>query len=195
MNQVSDINEIRGSSENLMDEQIDLKITALYKSYFALVRQYIVNNSGTSDDAKDIFQEVALLYFKMCQKPASSQIVNEKYYILGMAKNIWLKKIKEKGRYVNVEFNDHDDSIAAIDEMPELIKTNALIDIVLNKLNEISDECRKIIYGAFYLKQSAVEIASTTGYSESFIKVKKYRCLQGLKRLVSGSADFQNLQT
>ncbi|MBK8403778.1 MAG: hypothetical protein IPL25_06730 [Saprospiraceae bacterium] len=68
MNQVSDMNEISRSSANLMDEQIDIKITALYKSYFALVRQYIVNNSGTSDDAKDIFQEVALLYFKMCQK-------------------------------------------------------------------------------------------------------------------------------
>ena len=79
--------------------------------------------------------------------------------------------------------------------MPELIQTNALIDLVLNKLTEISEECRKIIYGAFYLKQSAVEIAHATGYSESFIKVKKYRCLQGLKRLVSGSPDFKNLQS
>ena len=69
MNQVSDMNEIRGSSENLMDEQIDIKITALYKSYFALVRQYIVNNSGTSDDAKDIFQEAVMALYEKALDP------------------------------------------------------------------------------------------------------------------------------
>ncbi|MBK7799553.1 MAG: sigma-70 family RNA polymerase sigma factor [Saprospiraceae bacterium] len=195
MNQANNLSTDLNTTLYSNDDQIEIKIGTLYKSYFPLVMQYIVNNSGNVDDAKDIFQEVALLYYKICQKKEPGQITNEKYYILGMTKNIWLKKLRDKGRYINVEFNDHDDSIAAIDEMPELIQTNALIDLVLNKLTEISEECRKIIYGAFYLKQSAVEIAHATGYSESFIKVKKYRCLQGLKRLVSGSPDFKNLQS
>ena len=92
MNQANNLSIDLNTTLYSNDDQIEIKIGTLYKSYFPLVMQYIVNNSGTVDDAKDIFQEVALLYYKICQKKEPGQITNEKYYILGMTKNIWLKK-------------------------------------------------------------------------------------------------------
>ena len=36
---------------------------ALYKENFTPVERFIVNNSGTTDDAKDIFQDTLLVLF------------------------------------------------------------------------------------------------------------------------------------
>jgi len=174
-------------------DTLNASVQNFYAMYFSSVKAYILNNSGSQDDAKDIFQEVAFAYFKNKAKADPLQIENEKNYVLGIARNIWLKKLKsnKKTNVVDVEFleNISDDPV---DELEE--KQSDLIDVVLNKLQEMSEECRKIIYAAFYLKLSAIKIAEQTGYSEKFIKVKKYRCLQSLKKTVTGSPDYRSFQ-
>ncbi|MEO6191014.1 MAG: sigma-70 family RNA polymerase sigma factor [Saprospiraceae bacterium] len=192
MKKLSKIDDHLG--ENNGKDNIELKIKNFYNSYFSIVKQYIISNSGELEDAKDLFQEVVLVYFKMLNKPERPIIENEKNYILGIAKNIWLKKLKDNKK-LKVTHHEQVEEYADINvNLPEIIHNNAMLDLILVKLNEISEECKKIIHAAFYLKLSGVEIAVQTGYSEQFIKVKKYRCLQGLKKIVSNSQEFKNLQ-
>ncbi len=181
-------------SEKALHELWDKKIKDFYLKYFSAIKNYIITNSGDLDDAKDIFQEVALVYFKLLNKPDHIKVENEKNYLLGIARNIWLKKIKEERKVSFENYNQLDQIEETASNISDHISHNNLLDLVLKKLDEISEECRKIIHSAFYLKLSAVEIAVSTGYSEKFIKVKKYRCLQGLKKIISTSAEYKNFQ-
>ncbi len=183
---------LQPKNDTALQQVMDKKIEEFYEKYFQNVKNYIINNSGDLDDAKDVFQELAMIYFKMLSKPEFANIENEKNYILGITRNIWLKKIKDANKMIyNTEHLEHLEEPQS--HTAEALPTNELMDIILHKLDEISEECRKIIHAAFYLKLSAVDIAVYTGYSEKFIKVKKFRCLQGLKKLVYISSEFKNL--
>lgn len=178
----------------LSQKDLSEKIKSLYKSAFYDVRYFILKNSGSADDARDIFQEAILIYLKNSQQAEFNLTSTEKNYVMGISRNIWYKHLRDKK---TVTIND-DDWVNRIEEKSEfenteLIEKDFLMDMITNKLNEISKECKDIIFHAFYQKKSSVEIAHLTGYSEQFIKVKKHRCLQGLKKLITNSEDFKNL--
>lgn len=108
-----------------------------------------------------------------------------------MARNMWLSKIKKEKNTVLTEDFSH--SVAIDDPGPNAEK-ESLFELISSKMSEISKECRQIIYEAFYMKKSNPELAAITGYTEQFIKVKKHRCLQALKKTVMDSPDFKQLQ-
>ncbi|MBK8956569.1 MAG: sigma-70 family RNA polymerase sigma factor [Saprospiraceae bacterium] len=172
-------------------EVIEAKIKELYKLYYLDVLQYVCNNSGQAEDARDLFQEIALNFLKILQSGTLETIQNEKYYLMGMARNLWLKKVhKEKHTvsYDDVIFNEREDETSQAEEK------NTLFELISGKLSEISKECQQIIYQGFYQKKSNSELASIMGYTEQFIKVKKHRCLQGLKKLIVDSPDYRHLK-
>lgn len=174
-------------------EGVDARIQDFYENYFSLVRTYILNNSGDLEDAKDIFQEVAFAFFKQRSKLDPSAIENERNYVMGIARNTWLKKLRQT-KNVHSTGTEFLENVSDMPPDESELKKDDLIDVVLRKLQEMNEECRKIIHAAFYLKLSTVEIAVHTGYSEKFVKVKKFRCLQALRKLVTGSTDFRNVQ-
>ena len=39
-------------------------LKALYKKFFAIVLKYVVNNNGTEDEAKDVYQECIIVLYE-----------------------------------------------------------------------------------------------------------------------------------
>ncbi|MBK9108714.1 MAG: sigma-70 family RNA polymerase sigma factor [Saprospiraceae bacterium] len=188
------MSDVQSSVTNQMitnQEQIQAKIKELYKLYYSDVQNYVCNNSGQAEDARDLFQEIALNFLKMMQDGITDSIQNEKYYLMGMARNLWLKKVhKEKHTlsYEDVMLTEKADEAGNEEEK------NSLFELVSNKLAEISKECQQIIYEGFYQKKSNTELAALMGYTEQFVKVKKHRCLQGLKKIILDSPDYRHLK-
>ncbi len=172
---------------------LDLKIRNLYQSHFNDVKYYVLKNSGTVEDCRDLFQEVALVYFNQLKKPSFELTSSEKTYILAVARNLWLKKIRD----TRPTFQPSEDWLnniedVSIDEIQQSKTKNDLLDYITNAIETIGTECKEIILMAFFQKKSAADIAMATGYAEGFIKVKKHRCLQGLKKMVFDSGQFKN---
>ncbi len=172
---------------------INQKINDLYIKYFHLVKSYILNNSGDLEDAKDVFQEVALVFFKLASKEDHSSVENIKNYLMGITRNIWLKNLKKKGRIEEVHVESWDAVDTKSEPADDTLFENSKINLIVKKVEEISDECRRIIESAFYLKLSALQISEQMGYSEKFVKLKKFRCLQFLKKLVFSSPEYRRL--
>lgn len=170
---------------------ISERIEKLYRNFFNDVKYYVIKNNGTLDDAKDLFQEVCVSYIKILEHPDGKNILDERSYLLGMARNMWIKQLQKNKN--NVEFNP---AIHQPDDENDTgrQKQSKVMDLVLQKLKEISDDCRSIIFESFYMKKPNAELARMFGYSEQFVKVKKHRCLQGLKRLVQESGDYKLIQ-
>ncbi|MGB4292846.1 MAG: hypothetical protein WBJ37_08185, partial [Bacteroidales bacterium] len=63
MGKLSDKDIIEGVRRQ--DEKI---LNYLYDNYFKLVKNHVIKNNGTEDDASDVFQEtIILLYQKICE--------------------------------------------------------------------------------------------------------------------------------
>lgn len=176
---------------SVSQEGIQDKIRELYKLYYPEVQQYVCNNSGQVEDARDLFQEIALNFLKMMQEGIADTIQNEKYYLMGMARNLWLKKVHKAKHTISYEEVMVPE---ATDEPNNAEEKNSLFELISSKLNELSKECQQIIFAGFYQKKSNPELAALMGYTEQFIKVKKHRCLQGLKKIILDSPDYRHLK-
>ena len=156
----------------------------LYKAYYMLISNYVKKNSGTEDDARDIFQEVVFAFYKKLRGDPNFELTVEiGTYLYAIAQNLWLSNLRKKN---SVTFMDDEsaisDSIEDVDAIEEHIEMEKKHNHVADALKSMKEECRDIIEASFYKKLSGSEIAKLLGYSESFVKVKKFRCLEELRK-------------
>ena len=68
----------------------DDAIRYLYRTHYSLTAAYIKQNSGTEEDAEDIFQEVVLAFIDILKKDkfrGESSVVT---FLYAITRNIWL---------------------------------------------------------------------------------------------------------
>lgn len=174
-----------GSQEAPAEHSLQLRIAGMYRLYFNGVARYVLLNRGTMEDARDLFQDMLVAYLKVLR---SGEVVrDEKKYLNGMARNMWMNVLNAQSR--SQIHNSLPDSQPATEEIDDPASPT-LADLVVRKLEEIGEDCRKLLFEGFYMRRTNGELAKLLGYTEQFIKVKKHRCLQGLKRLVERSPEY-----
>jgi RNA polymerase sigma factor (sigma-70 family) len=160
----------------------------LYSAYYIMVSNYVKKNNGTEDDARDIFQEVVFIFYKKLRGDPNLELnVEIGTYLYAIAHNLWLTNLRKKTIIVNVD-NDTflSDSIEDVNETEQHLEIEKKHNHVADVLKSLKEECRNIIEAAFYKRLSGIEIAKLLGYTESFVKVKKFRCLEELRKKVNG---------
>ena len=71
----------------------DVALSALYKKYFNVVLKYVLNNSGTEEEAQDIYQETVIVLYNNARKPDFTLNCAMQTYIYSVAKRLWLKQL------------------------------------------------------------------------------------------------------
>jgi len=158
----------------------------VYKTVYPSVLSYVKNNSGSEDEAQDIFQEAMIVFYQKATKVDFTLSAAIKTFVFAVAKNLWLKKLRDSkkhkyiGHYENM-LSDNDDE-KELNEHQEKVKAT-----LVNFLEELGDPCRKLLVLYYYEKRSMEEISSIMKYSNSnSAKNQKYKCLQRLKKVVPG---------
>ena len=156
----------------------------LYRAYYIMVANYVKKNQGTEDDARDIFQEVVFIFYKKLRGDPSFELTVEiGTYLYAIAQNLWLTNLRKKNKVTMMDDeNALSDSIEDVDAMDEHLEIEKKHNHIADALKSMKEECRNIIEAAFYKKLLGSEIAQLLGYSESFVKVKKFRCLEELRK-------------
>ena len=87
-----------GKTDKILIEGIkkqDEKIIAeIYNTYFPSIRQFIFINNGTSEDARDVFNDAIVVILLKAREDELSIKCSLKTYIYAICKNLWLKKLK-----------------------------------------------------------------------------------------------------
>jgi RNA polymerase sigma factor (sigma-70 family) len=165
----------------------------LYKEILPRIRKMILKNSGTEDDAKDIFQDTVLIFY--------NQVKLNKYYedkdiggfMYTVARNLWINKAKRANKFVQVNDTEIWEGSSEADALDDLIskEKESAIEQVMSKIGE---ECKKLLKYSIYEKLSLKEIASKMGYSsEGVAKTYNYRCKQKLVNLVKDNPNIISL--
>ncbi len=158
-------------------------LTALYKKYYNLVLKLVVNNSGTSDAAQDIYQETIIVLFENVKKPQFELNCQLQTYIYSVAKRLWLKQLKKNG-HVFLMKEDEEGEIADVSEDMTLhLQKEKDFEKVNQSLENLGEPCATLIKDFYVNKMSMEEIAEKFGYTNSDnAKNQKYKCLQRLKK-------------
>jgi len=68
-------------------------IQAVYEQAYSLCAAFVLNNNGTKDDAKDLFQEALIVLIQKLKIPEFELTANIKTYMYAIVRNLWLKKL------------------------------------------------------------------------------------------------------
>lgn len=156
--------------------------TRLYKAAFPLVARYIGRRGGSFDEAKDVFQDALIIYYENAITSGNTPR-NEKAWLLGIAKNLWLKSYRNNSRYIPLdEAGNVSDITPPEDQQPLTAK-------LLNYLESTGQKCMELLKSFYYDKMPMGDIATTFGFSGiRSATVQKFKCLEKVRDTVKSKS-------
>lgn len=156
----------------------------VYKNVYPSIKSYILNNSGSEEESKDIFQEAMIVFYQKAVKDDFHLSAAIKTFVFAVAKNLWLKKLRDTKKTTALE--NYDNVIAEDPDGEGRSKAQEKVHLELVRhLNALGDPCKKLLVYYYYDKKSMDDISNLMGYSNSnSAKNQKYKCLQRLRKAV-----------
>lgn len=158
----------------------------IYTANYPGVEKYILANSGTRDDARDIYQEAFLAFWRNVQlnrfEPQHANAVSS--YIMRIAKFKWIDVLRKNSNtpITAMESDTADNTqIYKLEQDEELYITQ-----VKKHYKNMGEPCRELLYRFYFKKEMLKQIAAYFSWTEATAKNNKYRCLQKLRDLVLG---------
>lgn len=162
----------------------------VYRQYFPMVRYFVLKNQGTTEDAKDVFQEAIVAVYQRVRKKNLSLDCAFKTYFYSIVRHIWLQYL-DRNRIV-YEFTDMDEFLMLEDQ--EIYEDFQVKKAIFQKrFLELTELCRKVLMmvvdGVSY-----EEIATTIGYKGRQYAIKrKYECMRSLMNRVVNDPEYKRL--
>jgi len=163
-------------------------INLLYEVAYESCSNFVTNNSGTRDDARDNFQESLIVLFRKVREPDFQLTSTIKTYLFSVNRFVWLRSLeKRKKGGLSLVIDDNPDQeyvIVSQDELAKKTETDRKHDFIKESLENLKEDCKKLLMSFYFKKKSLREIAADFDYTEKFAKVKKGRCMNSLKKKV-----------
>jgi RNA polymerase sigma factor (sigma-70 family) len=168
--------------EGLRNNQ-DVVLRALYKKYYNLVLKYVVNNSGNTEAAADIYQETIIVLYENVQKPGFELNCQLQTFIFSIAKRLWLKQLRNNGHTLRFKEEEEEEVVDVSEEMSDHLKKESDIEKMNACMEDLGEPCKTLLKDFYVYKLSMEEISEKFGYTNADnAKTQKYKCLQRLKR-------------
>ncbi len=157
-------------------------VEMIYKDNFNLVQALVINNNGSSEDAKDIFQEAMIVLFEKVQSGNFELNCQVGTFIYSVGRRLWLKKLLQANRFQIAE--SYEEIVSVDEEMEEHERRNNDFTIMEKAMAGLGEPCKSLLEAFYLQKKSMQDIAAGFGYTNpENAKNQKYKCLMRLKKL------------
>ncbi|RRB02491.1 RNA polymerase sigma factor [Larkinella rosea] len=161
----------------------DTVLEELYKRYFPMVMHLILNNSGTEDDAKDIYQETLIVLYEKVTTDSLELHCQLKTYLYSVSRRLWLKQLSMRNRNGN-SLLDTEGVAEVDDDLTDHEARDRQFDLMADSLDRLGEPCRTLLEDFYIHHLSMQDITEKFGYTNADnAKTQKYKCLMRLKRL------------
>jgi len=166
----------------------DDTLNYLYSNYFGTVRTHILKNSGTDEDAYDIFQDTLMVLFKKVQENHMELTTDLKGYVFSISRNLWSNQLRRKKKTTDAMVDVADDlDLERLLDVP-------IEQIVQRSFLKLKDECQKVLtlsmQGIDY-DQIAIEMGYKSG---TYARRKKYLCKESLIEIIREDPDYKDYE-
>ncbi len=150
----------------------------LYNS-FPKVRKHIVTNSGTKEDALDIFQEGLIILYR---KVNIQNIENPEAFLIKSCHFLWNNQIRKNKNKLATTSETID--LEAIDDLTEIIEKENKLKQLEHIVLSLGEKCKSIFELFYYQTLDMKSIAIKLGYKNvQTAKVQKYKCMERARNL------------
>ena len=169
------------------DKQV---LKSIYLTYFPSIKRLVLDNNGSEQDAKDVFQEGIIIIYRKIKEGNLNLTSSFKSYIYGVCRYIWLKQLAQ--RKENTEklegYLEYEDVLdVSVDEYEK----NEQYKLYQKHFKRLEKDCQKLLE-LFLKKVPLKEIAEELGIeSQQYIKRKKYKCKEQLVRYIKSDPNFK----
>src|SRR3989337_2009788 len=133
-------------------------LEVLYKKYYRMMTKLVITNSGTEEEARDVYQDALIVFW---QKATSGNLVltsKISTYIYSICQNLWRKELDRKKRLSNEER----DAPVSID-----MDTAEKEKIIARCMDQLADTCKKVLMYYYFEEMSMQDIADKLGFANT----------------------------
>jgi RNA polymerase sigma factor (sigma-70 family) len=165
----------------------------VYKKYFPIVRFFVIKNSGTDEDAKDIFQEAIILIFKRLKEGTLDLTCAFKTYLFSVCRILWLRQL-EKKKVRNEVVTDNQTFVHLDDDIEGMAAEQEQFRVYQKHFQLLHKDCQQILQ-LFLKKVPLKEIAQIMSIkSDKYLKKRKYECKEALIKRIQNDPEFKRLK-
>lgn len=158
-------------------------IETIYKNNFNMIQAFVLNNNGTYDDAKDIFQEAMIVLYENVKSESFVLTCQIKTYLYSVCRRLWLKRLQYSNRFTTPA-ESLEETVPVDDDIEHQEKLDADFAIMERALGSLGEPCKSLLEAYYLEKKDMTVIATTFGYTNADnAKNQKYKCLIRLKKL------------
>lgn len=170
------LNGLKSGNQELLNK--------VYSSNYPVIERMILKNSGSTDEAKDVFQDAMMVFYKNLSKEGFSLSASISTYIYAISRRLWLKRLKEKSK---LSYEQEDAAIDAFDFELVSKNPNETMLQVVELLKTKGKNCLEILQRIYFNNQSFDFIATELGYaSGQVVREQKYRCIKRVREDLKG---------
>ena len=158
-------------------------IEQIYKNNFPIIQSLVLGNSGTYDDARDIFQEAMIVLYENAKTESFVLTCQIKTYVYSICKRLWLKRLQYNNRFTT-QVESLEETVPVEEDIENQERRNADFVIMERALGSLGEPCKGLLEAYYLQKKSMQAIADSFGYTNAEnAKTQKYKCLMRLKKL------------
>ncbi|MBN8864206.1 MAG: sigma-70 family RNA polymerase sigma factor [Sphingobacteriales bacterium] len=155
----------------------------MYKDNYNIVQALIINNNGSADDARDVFQEAMIVLYEKARSGNFELNCLISTYLYSVSRRIWLKKLQHASRYTG-ELNTTESLVPVEDDMEEHTRRDQEFGMMEKAILRLGEPCKSLLEAFYLQKRNMQTIADEFGYTNAEnAKTQKYKCLMRLKKI------------
>jgi len=164
----------------------------IYKNNFNPVKQLVLHNAGSENDAEDIFQEALIVIFKKFREEPDFELgAAFGTYIYSIARLLWLKHLRQIKKIEIDPLNRDMEERLEFEEPPPVQDKDLRMAIYQRTLVKIPEDCQKILRLTAQ-SISSREIATQLGFrSEGYVRKRRHFCKDFLVNKIKEDSDYQ----
>lgn len=173
------------SDEELFDmlsqskEQSEFAFSELYQRHSQRVFAYCKRYLGNHEEAKDVFQETFIRFYKSAEQ--SRVMTNVPAFLLRIARNICVNNIKQrKPQQMHVTYEDY---MVSQDEK-RYDGDGELLDLINDALDSLPEKYKEMFILREYDGLSYNDIAEVTDENVSNVKIRIHRAKQKIREIL-----------
>lgn len=183
--------------KKLNDEQLIVAIrngdkdavVQLYKDNRMAIRNYILKNSGTDDDAEDILQDACVAVWEKIKKGELELKAKLSTFVFAISKNLWLKRLHKMGK--NSQLDDSHTENLSVGEDAFATENR---QIVVQMMDKLGSNCKELLLMFYFEGFDMNTIAQKLQYNNAdTAKAKKHQCFKQLQGFVMSSYQKNDL--
>lgn len=158
-------------------------VETIYRENFSVIQSFLLNNNGSIDDARDIFQEAMVVLYEKSNDINFSLNCQIRTYLYSVCRRLWLKKLQHQSKYTT-QVESLEEIIPVEDEIEAHEKRDNDFTLMEHAMGKIGEPCKSLLDAYYIQKKSMQDIAANFGYTNADnAKTQKYKCLVRLKKL------------